>query len=174
MAGYYGTAKGIQNRIHDYADLVTAGSINTDRLDQARVSGDAEIHTYLAMIVSLDNLPLVNMNAVTADKINTISDDFATYYLLYDIFTQKDENISAWVQGFWDRAMFNLDSIRKNPDILGAALSLSTGETTEILGDGEDADAIFGMRRTKDGSDVTGDYEENQNTRLDVGMREYY
>ncbi len=174
MAGYYGTAKGIQNRILDYADLVTAGVINNDRLDQARVSGDAEIHTFLAMIVSLDNLPLTGMNPITADKINSISDDFATYFLLFDVYTQKDENISAWVQGFWDRAMFNLDSIRNNPDILGDVLSADTGTVTEVLGDGQEADQIFGLRRTKDGEDITTEFEENQKTRLDVGMNEYY
>jgi len=172
MAGYYGTAKGLQNRILDYTDLSTASIITSDRVDEARVLADAEIHKKLAPVVGIANLPLTGMVAVTSDAINGISDDFACYFLLYNIYTQKDENISAYVQGFWDRAMFNLDNIVKSPDILGA--SLNSDDNAEVHADSQDADPIFGMRRTKDGEDVTGDHEENQNTRLDVGFGEYY
>lgn len=150
----YGTTNGVANNIKGYAKLITDGEITTLMVSEFRARADGEINAYLAKAVPLTSLPL----AAPTQKVNNISDDLTTYYILRRLFMDVEPNDSDWVEKFRTQAMDNLDFLVKNPDSLvdatGAALVESGVESTT-----DGYDQVCGMSRTADGETVTDDYE---------------
>lgn len=156
----YGTTNGVSNNLKTYDNLIDKADITAAMVSDFRTKADAEIEKRIAPIVGLTNLPL----ASPPDIINSISDDLTTYFILRRLFVGKDPKNSDWVQDFWDKPIENLEWLLENPEIFENA----SGD--ELIGDGieagdtDDLDPIFGMERTKDGSAVTDQWEESQDT----------
>ena len=151
----YGTANGISNNIKNYAQMITGGDITTDMVAEFRTKADAEIDAKLVVVIPVASLPLT----APTDKINSISDDIATFFILRRQFTGTDKNESAWVQGFWDRAMENLEWVIENPGSLDGAIDVVpdsgiSSSTTSL-------DPVFGFERTINGTRATNEYEES-------------
>lgn len=153
----YGTTNGVSNNLEGYADMITAGTITPQMVTDCRVFADSVIDSRLVRIVPKSDLPLVSPPAI----INTISDDFTTYYLLRRVYVGKDKNESAWVDKFWTPDMELLEDLIKNGSGLlvdgsGNALSGSTPVSST-----SGLDPIFGMERTSGGTEATSEYEES-------------
>ncbi len=141
----YGTVNGVANNLIDYGELVTQEAITGQMVTECREHADGIIDSRLAMVVSMDGLPLGEPPAI----INGVSDDLTTYFILRRVFTGSEPNDSEWVDKFYTRPLELLDRFVESPGIAEAV-----SETLDSVGSNtENQDRIFTVSRESTGAD---------------------
>jgi len=111
----YGTVQGVEDNLLEYDDIIDKTKVTAEMVARKIVQADGVIDMRLASIVGMSPLPLADPPQV----IKTISEYYATCYILTSLFTQKDPNESDWTKEFCVMAKELLDGVVENPDILG-------------------------------------------------------
>ena len=114
----YGTTQGVQDNLLEYDDILANTEVSTGMVTRMVARADGVIDARLAPIVGASNLPLSSPPQIIA----SISEAFATCYILSSIFTEKDPNDSEWVTKFCTWGNEKLDEVVAQPDILGDSL----------------------------------------------------
>lgn len=114
----YGTDQGVKDNLLEYADILTHTEVTAEMVTRMIARADGVIDKRLAPIVGAANLPLSSPPQI----VRSISEAFATCYVLNSLYTQKDPNDSEWVNKFCEWGQKNLDELVDEPEILGTDL----------------------------------------------------
>jgi len=152
----YGSLDGIKAAIKDYDSLVANGDLTAAQVEIARRDANAKIDDeWLAKIIPLASLPLTD----PPGTLHSVSNGFATYFILRAHYRKVEPNKSDWVDDFWSHAEANLNRLLENPQVFvdenGASLVNTAGVASATR------DPIFGMEQTENGVRVTSDYQES-------------